>query len=146
MRVLPPPLRVTLPPPSITVSTLTSCCLVTVMVTGAAPQSKVTTPPFASAAASAASVQSEAEPLPTTVVGVETSAGWIGSGHVSGGGLIVPPVPLPPPTLDPAPLPVGLPAPLPVASEPPLPVPEPALPPHDAAAASAITSGSDRSA
>jgi hypothetical protein len=49
---------------------------VTGIVTGAQPQLNVMTPPFATAASSAANVQLPAVPSPTTVVGFETSAGW----------------------------------------------------------------------
>src|SRR5689334_10590460 len=94
MRVLPPPLSVTLPPPSITVSSLTSACFVTVMVMGASPQSKVITPPLAIAGSSADSVQLLGSPLPSTVVGLEVAAAWMGGVHVVGGGGGAPPVPV----------------------------------------------------
>jgi hypothetical protein len=46
---------------------------VTGMVTGALPQSKVMVPPFVTAAERALNVQLDAEPVPTTVAGCETS-------------------------------------------------------------------------
>ena len=80
MRVVPPPLSVTLPPPSITVSCSMLCSDVTVMVIGAGPQSNVTTPPLASAAWSAPSVHPPGTPWPTTALGDDVSTGWIGAG------------------------------------------------------------------
>ena len=75
------PLRVTFPPPSIV--TLPSAVLPplfmiwipgTTMTTGADPQSNVTTPPACTAATTASAVQLAAVPVPTTVVGDETSS------------------------------------------------------------------------
>ena len=86
MRVFLPPLRVTSLPPSMVVSLATGSSEVTVMVTGAAPQSKVTMPPVATAARRADSVQLAAVPPPTTVVGLETSTGFAGRLQVAGGG------------------------------------------------------------
>ena len=50
------------------------------------PQSKVTTPPLVSARTSACSVQLLAVPVPTTVVGRETSVAWMGAAHTGAGG------------------------------------------------------------
>jgi hypothetical protein len=78
MRILPPPLRVTLLPPSMTsfgavlLNTFAVC--VRTIVTGSGPQSKVITPPFATAATKASPVQLAAVPVPTTVVGFDTSS------------------------------------------------------------------------
>src|SRR3954469_12760723 len=71
-----PPSRVTRLPPSMTVFLLTgrSRVALTAMVTFPEPQLKVITPPFVAAACSAENVQLAGVPLPTTVVGVETSA------------------------------------------------------------------------
>src|SRR5688500_9628335 len=72
MRVFPPPLSVTLPPPSMTtgpVSLWTFASVVRTMVLGSGPQSNVMTPPFATAATNASPVQLSGEPLPTTVRG-----------------------------------------------------------------------------
>ena len=83
MRTLSPPLRVTLPPPSITVSGLSLNILAVrfnVMVAGSDPQAKVITPPCATAATKASPVQLAALPLPTTVVGLDTSSGWASEG------------------------------------------------------------------
>src|ERR1700690_2967524 len=95
MRVVPPPDSVTVPPPSITRSPclsapatlLITSAAVSVMVAGSGPQANVTTPPFATAAASAASVQLPGVPVPTTVVGcdVSTSLPSAGIAHVTGG-------------------------------------------------------------
>ena len=67
MREAPPPLSVTVPPPSMVVSLATGTSEATVIVTGSGPQSKVITPPAATAARNAASVQLAAVPVPTTV-------------------------------------------------------------------------------
>ena len=78
MRTLPPPLSVILLPPSMTsfvpLSLKTFAVAVSVMVVGFAPQSKVMMPPFATAATKASPVQLAAVPVPTTVVGDETSS------------------------------------------------------------------------
>src|SRR3954469_13505995 len=63
---VPPPLIVILPPPSTVVLMATVFVLVTVIVTGEGPQLKVTVPPPANAASSAASVQLSGVPVPTT--------------------------------------------------------------------------------
>src|ERR1043165_2504478 len=84
MRDVPPPLSVTVPPPSITVSFAVEICDVTVIVTGAAPQLKTTVPPPATAVRSAASVQLAAEPSPTVVVGADVSTSGIDA-HVACG-------------------------------------------------------------
>jgi len=73
-------------PPSIVVSFETGTSAVTVIVTGADPQSNVTTPPPATAAASDFSVQLAAVPVPTTAVGFETSTALAGRSHVAAGG------------------------------------------------------------
>src|SRR6516164_2528019 len=83
MRRAPPPLRVTFPPPSSTTSglvlrTLAVACIV--IVTGMAPQSKVITPPLATAATTAADVQLAAVPLPITWSGWEVSTGRAAAG------------------------------------------------------------------
>src|SRR4051812_49706118 len=92
------------------------------MVTAAVPQLNVTTPPFVTAVFSAANVQLAAVPVPTTVVGWETSAGWApaGSAPVQWVGMVVPPAP---------PLPVAPPAPPRPPAPPPLPPVVPPLPP-----------------
>jgi hypothetical protein len=51
-----------------------------VIVTGSAPQSKVTTPPLATAATTASEVQLAGVPLPTTVVGRDVSRAWPDAG------------------------------------------------------------------
>ena len=68
------PLSVTVPPPSSTVSFVTVIGDVTVIVTGALPQSKTIVPPPLAACCSAACVQLAAVPSPTVAVGLETSA------------------------------------------------------------------------
>ena len=92
------PSRVIRPPPSMTVSTLFGRFIVAVtgIVTGALPQLNVTIPPRVTAAFSAENVQLAAVPFPTTVVGLETFAGWalagsalvqrVGISRLSGGG------------------------------------------------------------
>jgi len=72
-----PPSSVTVLPPSMTVlrSFGIASVAVTLIVAGSLPQLKVMTPPFATAALSASNVQLAAVPLPTTVVGLDTSAG-----------------------------------------------------------------------
>ncbi|CAM3168638.1 hypothetical protein COSO111634_04580 [Corallococcus soli] len=52
----------------------TFAVLSSVRVTGSGPQSKVMTPPLATASTKAAPVQLAGVPVPTTVVGLETSA------------------------------------------------------------------------
>jgi hypothetical protein len=66
------------PPPSMTVFLFvgTFKVAVTGIVTAPPPQLKVMTPPWVTAALSAANVQLDALPVPTTVVGFEVSAGW----------------------------------------------------------------------
>src|SRR5262249_28046452 len=87
MRSLPPPDSVTLSPPSITsfdaVLFTTLAVADRTMVAGAAPQSKVMTPPLATAATNAALVQLAALPVPTTVVGDETSSARASLGRVA---------------------------------------------------------------
>jgi hypothetical protein len=108
------------------------------MVTGEVPQSKVTTPPLVTAAASAASVQLAAVPVPTTVVGVETSAGVTGAGQVAAGGGPASPVKLL--VVVPAPVPV-VPAPVPAP-----PVAPPWLPPPQATRASESATAEEQAA
>src|SRR3954469_24331497 len=70
MRFFPPPLSVILPPPSMTtgpVSLNTFAVAATTIVAGAAPQSNVMAPPFATAATNASDVQLAAVPSPMTV-------------------------------------------------------------------------------
>jgi hypothetical protein len=78
MRVVPPPLNVTLLPPSITslvpLSLKTFAVKVRTMVTGSAPQLNVMMPPFATAATNASPVQFAGVPVPMTVVGDDTSS------------------------------------------------------------------------
>src|SRR4051812_32674736 len=80
------PSRVTLLPPSMTVLTLVGRFMVAVigMVTGEAPQLNVMTPPRVTAVFRAAKLQLAALPVPTTVVGCETSTGCAldGSGEL----------------------------------------------------------------
>src|SRR5690348_2085089 len=83
MRLAPPPLSVTFPSPSSTTSelvlrTLAVACIM--IVTGLAPQSKVITPPLATAATTAADVQPAAVPLPITWSGCEVSTGRAAAG------------------------------------------------------------------
>ena len=116
MRVVPPPSSVIRLPPSITVFLLMGRLSVSVtwMVTLPPPQSKVITPPAAAAVRSAANVQLDAVPVPTTVVGLDVSAGWPLAGTPALHdplGLPAPPVeddepPFPPPG-PPPPLPPG---------------------------------------
>ena len=73
MREVPPPLSVTRPPPSSTVSFVNAICAVTVIVTGALPHAKTIVPPPVAACWSAASVQLAAVPSPTVAVGADTS-------------------------------------------------------------------------
>src|SRR5580693_5952441 len=95
MRLDLPPLSVTSPPPSRVVSFETGSSDVTVIVTGAGPQSKVTIPPAATADRSACSVQVEA-PVPTTVVGFDTSTSLAGGSQVAAGGGAAPSSPVEP--------------------------------------------------
>jgi hypothetical protein len=80
MRVVPPPLSVTLLPPSMTsfvpLSLNTFAVDVSTTVAGLGPQSNVMMPPFATAATTASPVQLAGVPVPTTVVGTETSSAW----------------------------------------------------------------------
>ena len=84
MRIFPPPLSVTLLPPSMTsfvpLSLKTFAVDVRTIVTGSGPQSKVMTPPFATAATNASPVQLAGVPVPTTVVGDDTSSAWPSAG------------------------------------------------------------------
>src|ERR1700759_5653269 len=83
MRVVPPPLRVTLPPPSSTTWWLvftTLAVAVMVIVTGLGPQSKVIRPPAATACTTAAEVQPAGLPLPTTWSGRLVSTAWAAAG------------------------------------------------------------------
>src|SRR3954454_12810617 len=77
IRFVPPPERVTLPPPSSTSFAVLLRILrvwLRVIVTGFAPQLNVTTPPAATADTTAAEVQLAAVPLPTTWSGLLTSS------------------------------------------------------------------------
>ena len=83
MRRAPPPLSVTFPPPSSTTSelvlrTLAVACIM--IVTGLAPQSKVITPPLATAATTAPDVQLAAVPLPITWSGWAVFTGRAAAG------------------------------------------------------------------
>src|SRR5262252_3618841 len=113
MRTAPPPSRVILLPPSMTVFFVIGTFNVTVtgIVTGAAPQLNVMTPPAVAAVCSAANVQLAAVPVPITAVGFDVSAGWPFAGT---------------PALH---EPFGLPAP-PIEDEPPLPPAGPVPPPR----------------
>src|SRR3954451_7446396 len=76
MRRRPPPLRVTLPPPSRTTRELalrTFAVAVSRMVTGSGPHENVITPPAATARTTAADVRLAAVPCPTTRVGWDVS-------------------------------------------------------------------------
>ena len=69
IRTLPPPLKVTLPPPSSTTRWLvltTLAVAVIVMVTGLGPQLNLMTPPSATALTIAADVHPAGVPLPMT--------------------------------------------------------------------------------
>jgi hypothetical protein len=78
------PLRVTRPPPSITISgpvLLTTLAVASISITtGLEPQSKVMTPPWATAFTTAAEVQLAGVPLPMTMSGLAVS-----SARASGG-------------------------------------------------------------
>jgi hypothetical protein len=84
MRRWPPPLRVTLPPPSSTisgpVSLRTLAVAVSVMVTGFGPQLKVMIPPAATASTTAADVQPAGEPSPMTRSGWDVSTARASAG------------------------------------------------------------------
>jgi hypothetical protein len=69
MRVVLPPLRVTLLPPSRTRSLVIFCGALRVIVTGSGPQSKVTMPPAAIAAERAASLAARGAAVADDVVG-----------------------------------------------------------------------------
>jgi hypothetical protein len=122
------PSRVTRLPPSMVVLTLMGRFMVAVigMVTGAVPQLNVMTPPRVTAVFSALNVQLAGVPVPTTVVGLETSAGCApaGSGPLQWVGITRPP-PMPETPPVPATPPVPLAPPLPVV--PPVPAPPPEL-------------------
>src|SRR3954451_6557214 len=74
----PPPSRVILRPPSMTVFLVdgTFSVAVTRIVTGSGPQLKVMTPPAVTAVCSALKVQLAAVPVPTTAVGVAVLTAW----------------------------------------------------------------------
>src|SRR4051812_41798846 len=114
MRTFPPPLRVTLPPPSMTIFGPLSLKALAVrartIVCGAAPQSKVITPPLATALTKASPVQLSAVPVPTTVVGrllsstlASAGTGQRPSGFPAAGSLVGTPPPEPPVAGDPPP-------------------------------------------
>src|SRR6185436_10027129 len=87
MRVVPPPLSVTLLLPSMTsfvpLSLKTFAVDVSTIVTGSGPQSNVMTPPSATAATNASPVQLAGVPVPTTVVGDDTFSGCASGGIVA---------------------------------------------------------------
>ncbi len=89
--VLPPPLRVTLPPPSITISFVvllnTFAGSVRIIVTGSLPQLNVIIPPLATASVKAFAEQLSFVPPPTICVGFETSFNWpsFGIAHLPSG-------------------------------------------------------------
>src|SRR5664279_4025243 len=87
MRVVPPPLSVTLLPPSITslvpLSLKTFAVEVRTVVTGSGPQLNVVMPPFATAATNASPVQLAGVPVPITVVGDDTSSACPSGGTVA---------------------------------------------------------------
>src|SRR5580765_7395008 len=87
MRLAPPPLSVIFPPPSMTtfgpLSLKTMPGVESWIVAGSDPHENVMTPPFATAATNASAVQLDAEPLPTTVVGLETSSACPAEGTVA---------------------------------------------------------------
>src|SRR5687768_15284454 len=104
MRRCPPPLSVTLPPPSSTISGPRSLRILAVafmvMVTGFGPQSNVMTPPWATVATTASDVQLPGVPSPMTWVGREVSAArasegtatrpvWLPAGGAGGGAPVV---------------------------------------------------------
>src|SRR5262245_10899823 len=84
MRRWPPPLRVTLPPPSSTISGPVSLRIlavaVSVMVIGFGPQSKVMIPPAATAATTAPEVQLAGLPSPMTRSGCDVSTARASAG------------------------------------------------------------------
>src|SRR5881394_792751 len=93
MRRWPPPLSVTLPPPSSTMRGLalrTFAVAVMVMVTGSGPHEKVMTPPAATALTTASEVQLAGVPVPMTRVG------WLVSAAAASAGTIACPPGLPP--------------------------------------------------
>jgi hypothetical protein len=156
MRILPPPLSVTLLPPSMTsfvpLSLNTLAVDVRTIFSGSGPQLNVMIPPFATALTNAAPVQLAAVPVPTTVVGEDTSSAWPSagiaawpSGYPAGGascGFVpVPPVPaaevpaLPPDEVPPDELPPDDVPPDEVPALPPDEVPPDELPPDDGAPA-----------
>ncbi len=76
IRILPPPLSVTLPPPSSTIWWLvftTLAVAVMVIVTGFGPQLNVITPPLATALTTLVDVQPAGLPLPMTIPGLPVS-------------------------------------------------------------------------
>src|SRR5262245_22703672 len=86
MRRLPPPDRVTRPPPSMTVCgwvLTTFAVAVSTMVTGAGPQLNVITPPALTAATNAADVQPAGVPWPITWFGCATLAARAAAGIVA---------------------------------------------------------------
>src|SRR5262245_18075670 len=84
IRRRPPPLSVTFPPPSMTMSGPVSLRILavasSVIVTGSGPQSKVRTPPAATASTTAADVQLAGVPVPMTLSGWDVSAGPASAG------------------------------------------------------------------
>src|SRR4051812_37714454 len=109
------------------------------MVTAPPPQLKVMTPPLPTAVLSAAKVQLAAVPVPTTLVGLDTSAGcalvgtpalhdpfglpaWPAPPPVAPEAPAVPPLPVVPPVACPAAPPVPVVPPVAWPAAPPLPV------------------------
>src|SRR5260370_12578237 len=88
MRLVPPPLRVTLSPQSMTsfapLSLKTFAVRVRTIVTGSGPQSNVMTPPLATAATNASPVQLAGVPVPITVAGDDTPSAWASGGAPPG--------------------------------------------------------------
>ena len=69
IRVRPPPLRVTSPSPSMTVSRAIVISELTSTITGRGPQRKTMFPPRATAATNTRSLQLSGVPVPTTLIG-----------------------------------------------------------------------------
>src|SRR5580700_1384561 len=82
IQIAPPPLSVTMPPPSMTIRspwTMFAVCVI-VIVTGSGPQLKVMTPPMATAWTTAAEVQLAAVPSPMTWSGWAVLTAWPAGG------------------------------------------------------------------
>src|SRR5665647_2956460 len=100
MREVPPPLSVTRPPPSSTVSLVNVIGAVTVIVAGALPHANTMVPPAFAACWSAAAVQLAGVPSPTVAVGEDVSAS-AGRSHTATGGVVVASGPALPSWVDP---------------------------------------------